>query len=223
MAQYPRQSSNNVMYSSNQGKNENKFVHTSNRSSPDYLVWANIDLFNLSCHNDKNPLKCTTRTELQVEAVDYGLDELNCHKGLHSYRRLWDTLRKSKKGTSPEFMQRELRKTSYHFFHSGSKKTIYSTKLAKEMITEIAAGTRMDLGSITSMAETFGYKKFYDIFIELKQQIIRPIVYEKIIKEIEEFDKFIRAEQINVLLNMADDIDIDDTIPGFYTIVAVLP
>lgn len=190
-----------------QQHNELLFVKISTRQYPDYLTLAITDLYDQARHS----YSIQTRTELQSAITDLGLDALHFHNELNLYRKLWDNLRLSKYGSSLEFMQMELIKKPYPFMHTGKKKSMYCTKLTKEQLSEIAEGVKIDLGYIAAMAQTFGAKQMFDNNQTAgKGTITRPIVYEMLTKEIENFNKFIQLERLHLTIKTTEFYDWDE-------------
>lgn len=193
-----------------QQRNESLLIKATTRQYPDYLPPAISDLY------DQARYDIESRTGLQSVITDLGKDELHFNNELQSYRKLWDKLRHSKYGSSNEFMQMELIKKPYPFVHHGRSKTMYLSKITKEHLSEIAEGVKIDLGCIVAMAQTYGAKKMFDIN---QGTINRPVVYEMITKEIENFEKFINLERLLLTLKTAvtyDWIETNSITPAIY-------
>jgi hypothetical protein len=185
------------------------FIQTTTRHYPNYLLSAISDLYDPETHN----FSTKTRTELQSEITDLGLDVLQFHEGLSKYGKQWDSLRHSAYGSSPEFMQMEIQKNSYPLIHPGKKKTMFSTKMTKEQLSGIAERCKLDLGCLAVMAQTFGAKQMFDnILKDGKGTIPRPVVYEMITKEIENFNKFIEIERLILTLKTTELFIWDESI-----------
>lgn len=168
------------------------------RKYPGYLIDILKDLKDLPEYDNVG------KTEREADLTELGLDCLRFSESLLRYKTLWNEMRHSKIGSSLEFRQRSREYTDYFFIHPNKQKgKINCTKDIKSQLSEIAEDVMLYLGDVGCIALTLGAKQKCDE-TGGKAKMTRPVIYDEMVEELENFYKFIERQIVILKLNFSD-------------------